>query len=40
VKVPIYYDVCHFKGLGNEILAARIAEAFLRTLPAPKDAPR
>ena len=45
VKVPVYYDHCHFKGLGNEIVAARIAEAFLRTLPAlappgPKVAPR
>jgi len=34
VKAPVYYDACHFKGLGNEIVAARIAEAFLRTLPA------
>jgi len=40
LKTPVYYDVCHFKGLGNEILAARIAEAFLRTLPAPKSVPR
>jgi hypothetical protein len=45
VKAPLYYDACHFKGPGNEIVAARIAEAFLRTLPAvvapgAKDAPR
>jgi hypothetical protein len=33
VKEPIYYDFCHFKGLGNRLLAARIAREFLRALP-------
>jgi len=36
VKQPLYYDNCHFQALGNEIVAARIAEAFLRTLPPSK----
>jgi hypothetical protein len=30
---PVYYDYCHFKGLGNEVVAARIAEAFLASMP-------
>jgi hypothetical protein len=34
---PVYYDHCHFKALGNEIVAARIAEAFLANVPSAKE---
>jgi len=40
LKEPVYYDHCHFKGLGNEVVAARIAERFLSSMPAPQAAPR
>jgi hypothetical protein len=30
----VYYDVCHFRELGNELLATPVAEAVLRALPA------
>ena len=33
LREPVYTDHCHFKDLGNEIVAARIAEAFLKSLP-------
>jgi lysophospholipase L1-like esterase len=32
-REPLYIDHCHFKARGNEILAARIAEVFLTSLP-------
>ena len=34
LREPVYTDHCHFKDAGNEIVAARIAEAFLQSLPS------
>jgi hypothetical protein len=34
ITQPIYFDFCHFKGLGNRVLANKIAEAYLQELPA------
>jgi hypothetical protein len=36
----VYYDVCHFRELGNELLATPVAEAVLRALPAAGGVPR
>lgn len=33
VTDTVYYDHCHFRGLGNEIVATRIAEALLASWP-------
>jgi hypothetical protein len=35
VSEPVYVDGCHFDRYGSRILAERIAEAFLDSLPEP-----
>ncbi|MHC4941593.1 MAG: hypothetical protein ACYTG7_01095 [Planctomycetota bacterium] len=36
VEETIYFDCCHFHGLGYEIFAHAVAEAFLKSLPPDK----
>ncbi len=33
VEETVYYDACHFEGVGLEIFSVAIAEAFLNALP-------
>jgi hypothetical protein len=35
VHETIYFDNCHFKGVGLEIFGKAVGEAFLKSLPSP-----